>query len=253
MGKSKLIFCRKQKSIELHRIVVTDLVYPCEIILLHFFQCESLLKPPEKGANFWCSHLKSSSLNPQAANHFSLTFIHSHNSHTQMLKTWDLLSSTHTLCAHTQANQCQEGVATPATGQWQLDRLGLFSQQVMRSSLSMLEQMQVPGALVSFPLMVRSSSPCDVAFFSWVCHVHLAHTGLWYQVAAVGTPPPHNLQGATGRLNKCLFPMWCLWTAVYQRKKRRSAKSCQHIFFTSVNKRSKKFPCSSHLLHLVVL
>lgn len=51
------------------------------------------------------------------------------------------------------------------TSQWQLDRLGLFSQQVMRSSHSMLEQTQVPWALFSFPLMVQSSSPCDVALF----------------------------------------------------------------------------------------
>lgn len=160
-------------------------------------------------------------------------------------KTRDLLSSTHTLRAHSQANQCQEGVANTATGQWQLDRLGLFSQQVMRSSLSMLEQMQVPGALFLFPLMVQSSSPCDVAlYFSWVCHVHLAHTGLWYQVAAFGTPPACSLRGATGRLNKRLFPIWCLWTAVCQRRKdRKESAKCfsQHFLFkTGINKRNKE-------------
>lgn len=71
---------------------------------------------------------------------------------------------------------------------------------------------------------------CGSFFFFWVCHVHLAHTGLWYQVAAVWTPPPHSLQGATGRLNKHLFHIWCLWTAVYQRKKIR--RKCQVFFST---------------------
>lgn len=91
-------------------------------------------------------------------------------------------------------------------------------------------------------------------FFPCVCHVHLAHICLWYQVAAVGTPPPHSLQGATGRLNKCLFPIWCLWTAVYQRKKtgrKRQVFFSRLFFFFFINKRSKKLGFSSHLLLLV--